>query len=98
MARPTESLLRRGRLVTRLHACSMRRHMMLRRFQTWSRSPIWSTTLPKTKVKALRYAGYQRSKELLELHRANVQRLALALAERSELDQAAIEQILISNG
>src|SRR5467141_1972277 len=47
---------------------------------------------------ALRYAGYRRSKELLELHRAKVDRLAQALAERAELDQAAIEQILISNG
>jgi hypothetical protein len=47
---------------------------------------------------ALRYAGYRRSKELLELHRAKVERLAQALAERTELDQAAIEQILISNG
>ena len=47
---------------------------------------------------ALRYAGYRRSKELLELHRAKVERLAQALAERAELDQAAIEQILISDG
>lgn len=47
---------------------------------------------------ALRYAGYRRSKELLKLHRAKVERLAQALAERTELDQAAIEQILISNG
>jgi len=47
---------------------------------------------------ALRYAGYRRSKELLKLHRAKVERLAQALAERAELDQAAIEQILISNG
>ena len=47
---------------------------------------------------ALRYAGYRRSNELLELHRAKVERLAQALAESAELDQAAIEQILISNG
>jgi hypothetical protein len=47
---------------------------------------------------ALRYAGYQRSKELLELHRAKVEHLAQVLAERAELDQAAIEQILIFNG
>jgi ATP-dependent Zn protease len=47
---------------------------------------------------ALRYAGYRRSEELLELHRAKVERLAQALAERTELDQGAIEQILISNG
>ena len=46
---------------------------------------------------ALRYAGYRRSKELLELHRATVERLAQALAERTELDQVAIEQILMSN-
>jgi ATP-dependent Zn protease len=46
---------------------------------------------------ALRFAGYQRSKELLELHRSMVERLAEALAERAELDQAVIEQILISN-
>ena len=49
------------------------------------------------KGEALRYAGYRRSKELLELHRAKVERLAQALAERAELDQAAIDQILISN-
>jgi ATP-dependent Zn protease len=47
---------------------------------------------------ALRYAGYRRSKDLLELHRAKVERLAQALAERTELDQAVIEQILMSNG
>jgi hypothetical protein len=45
---------------------------------------------------ALRYAGYRRSKELLELHRAKVEALAHALAESAELDQAAVEQILIS--
>ena len=50
------------------------------------------------KGEALRYAGYRRSKELLELHRAKVERLAQALAERAELDQAVIEQILISDG
>jgi len=48
--------------------------------------------------KALRYAGYRRSEELLELHRAKVERLASVLAERTELNHAAIEQILISNG
>jgi ATP-dependent Zn protease len=47
---------------------------------------------------ALRYAGYQRSEELLELHRVKVERLAQALAECTELDQAAIEQILIADG
>jgi hypothetical protein len=47
---------------------------------------------------ALRYAGYRRSKEFLELHCAKVECLAQALAERTELDQAAIEQILTTNG
>jgi hypothetical protein len=47
---------------------------------------------------ALRYAGCRRSKELLELHHEKVERLAQALAERAEIDQAVIEQILISNG
>ena len=47
---------------------------------------------------ALRYAGYQRSKELLELHRAKIERLAEALAERMELDRAVIGQILTSDG
>jgi len=54
--------------------------------------------LAEAEGEALRYAGYRRSKEILELHRATVERLAQALAERAELDQAAIEQILISNG
>jgi ATP-dependent Zn protease len=53
--------------------------------------------LAEDEGEALRYAGYRRSKELLELHRAKVERLAQALAERAELDQPAIEQILISN-
>jgi ATP-dependent Zn protease len=47
---------------------------------------------------ALRYAGYRRSNELLELHRAKVERLAQALADRAELDRAEIEQILLSSG
>ena len=42
-------------------------------------------------------AGDARSNDLLGLHRAKVERLAQALAERGELDQAAIEQILISD-
>jgi hypothetical protein len=54
--------------------------------------------LAEEEGEALRYAGYRRSKELLELHHAKVERLAQALAERTELDQAGIEQILISNG
>ena len=41
-----------------------------------------------------RYAGYRRSKELLELHRAKVERLAQALAHRGELDLVEIERIL----
>jgi ATP-dependent Zn protease len=53
---------------------------------------------PDDDGEALRYAGYRRSKELLELHRAKVERLAQSLVERTELDQVAIEQILISNG
>jgi hypothetical protein len=47
--------------------------------------------LAEDEGEALRYAGTRRSKELLELHRAKVERLALALAERTELDQLAIE-------
>jgi ATP-dependent Zn protease len=47
---------------------------------------------------ALRDAGYRRSKELLELHRAKVERLAQTLADRAELDRAEIEQILLSSG
>ena len=42
----------------------------------------------------LRYAGYRRSHELLELHRATVERLPAALAEQGELDQNAIERII----
>jgi hypothetical protein len=42
----------------------------------------------------IRYAGYARSQELLELHRAVVERLAAALAEQGELDHDAIERIL----
>ena len=42
----------------------------------------------------LRYVGYERSRELLELHRAKLERLALALVEHLELDQAIIEQIM----
>jgi ATP-dependent Zn protease len=45
---------------------------------------------------ALRYAGYRRSQELLELHRLTLEGLAQALAERTELNQVEIEQILIS--
>jgi hypothetical protein len=47
---------------------------------------------------ALRYAAYRRSQELLELHRENVERLAGALAKHRELDEAAIEQALTSDG
>ena len=45
---------------------------------------------------ALRHAGNRRSKELLDLHRAKVEHLAEALAERMELDQAAIDRVLAS--
>jgi ATP-dependent Zn protease len=54
--------------------------------------------LAEDEGETLRYAGYRRSKELLELHRGKVERIAHALAERTELDQVAIEQILISDG
>ena len=52
---------------------------------------------PDDEGEALRYEGYRRSKELLELHGAKVERFARILAERSELDGVEIEQILISN-
>jgi hypothetical protein len=45
---------------------------------------------------ALRYAGYRRSQDLLKLHRPTLESLAQALAERTELNQVEIEQILIS--
>lgn len=50
--------------------------------------------LTEDEGEVLRYAGYRRSKKLLELHRAKVDRLARALAERGELDQVEIERIL----
>jgi hypothetical protein len=50
---------------------------------------------PDDEGEALRYAGCRRSKELLELHRAKVERLAQVLAERSELNEVEIAQILI---
>ena len=43
---------------------------------------------PDDEGEALRYAGCRRSKQLLELHRAMVERLAQVLAERTELNQA----------
>jgi ATP-dependent Zn protease len=49
---------------------------------------------PDDEGEALRYAGCRRSKELLTLHRAAVERLARVLAERSELNEVEIEQIL----
>jgi ATP-dependent Zn protease len=52
---------------------------------------------PDDEGEALRYAGYRRSKELLELHRSTVERLAQVLAERTELDQVEIERILLAN-
>ena len=42
----------------------------------------------------LRYAACRRLQELLDLHRAKVEGLARELAERRELDQVAIEQVL----
>jgi hypothetical protein len=54
--------------------------------------------LAEDKGELLRYAGYRRSQELLELHRATVGSLALALAERTELNQFEIDEILISDG
>ena len=46
------------------------------------------------KAEAHRYAGYRRSKELLELHRATVERLAQVLEARLELNEVEIQQIL----
>ncbi|MGZ5875936.1 MAG: hypothetical protein ACXWKP_27995 [Bradyrhizobium sp.] len=43
---------------------------------------------------ALLHAGYRRSKEILEMHRKKVERLAQALAEQIELHQVVIEKIL----
>jgi len=51
---------------------------------------------PDDEGEALRYAGYRRSKELLELHRAMVESLAQLLAQRTELNQVEIEQILLA--
>jgi hypothetical protein len=60
----------------------MRRHMTLRRFQTWSRSTNLVDDLAEDEGEALRYAGYRRSNELLELHRAKVERPAQARLQR----------------
>jgi hypothetical protein len=43
-------------------------------------------------------AGRRRSMEILELHRTKVERLAQLLAERTELNQVEIEQVLIFDG
>jgi ATP-dependent Zn protease len=51
--------------------------------------------LPEDEREIHRHAGYRRSKELLELHRATVESLARVLAERAELNQVEIEQILL---
>jgi hypothetical protein len=51
---------------------------------------------PDNEGEALRYAGYRRSKELLELHRAMVESFAQLLAERIELNQVEIEQFLLA--
>jgi hypothetical protein len=53
---------------------------------------------PDDEGEALRYAGYRRSKELLDLHRPTVQGLAQVLAERAEINQVEIERILLTNG
>ena len=47
---------------------------------------------------ALRSAGYRRSQELLKKHRATLECLAQALAERTELNQFEIGEILIFDG
>jgi ATP-dependent Zn protease len=54
--------------------------------------------LAEDEGEALRYAGYRRSQELLEMHRASLECLAQALAERTELNQVEIDEILISHG
>jgi ATP-dependent Zn protease len=51
---------------------------------------------PDNEGEALRYAGYRRSKELLELHRAMVESLAQLLAECIELNQVEIEQFFLA--
>lgn len=48
----------------------------------------------EAEAEEIRYAGYDRARELLEQHRAAVERLAAALAEHGELDHDAIERIL----
>jgi ATP-dependent Zn protease len=53
--------------------------------------------LAEDEGEALRYAGYRRSQELLEMHRVSLECLAQALAERAELNQVEIELILISD-
>jgi hypothetical protein len=69
----------------------------LRRFQTWFGSANLVDDRAEDEGEALRYAGYRRSRELLELHQAKVERLAQALAERTELNQFEIGQILMSD-
>jgi hypothetical protein len=43
-----------------------------------------------------RLDGYRRAQKLLEQHRSKVEKLALALADRTELNQFEIDEILIS--
>jgi len=59
---------------------------------------IWELieNYPEDEGEVHRDAGYKRLQKLLKLHRAKVELLATALAERSELDQSAIEQLLNS--
>jgi ATP-dependent Zn protease len=52
---------------------------------------------PDDEGEALRYAGCRRSKKILELHRAKVENLARVLANRSELNEVEIAQILVSD-
>jgi hypothetical protein len=50
---------------------------------------------PEDEREIHRHARYRRSKELLELHRSTVESLARVFAERAELHQVEIEQILL---
>jgi len=54
--------------------------------------------LAEDEGEALRYAGYRRSQKLLKMHRATLECLAQALAERTELNQFEIGEILIFDG
>jgi hypothetical protein len=45
-------------------------------------------------AEALRSAGFRKSQEMVELHRYQIVRLAAALAQHSELDQATVDAVL----